>query len=145
MLGPLLVQVLGCLAQAHLATCAAFDAVQHLIHTRALGEPAKFAGEDLLQRLADWQANASSRQRSASPAVMNKHAAERKPRRLPFLLARVSRTAGQRAYVCSARHRRSGVSVQLALAGRAVASTGSATEEASQSGSFRGHFGTCLS
>jgi len=29
-----------------------------------------------------------------------------------------------------------GVSVQLALAGRAVASTGSATEEASQSGSL---------
>ena len=77
----------------------------------------------------------SSRQMRASPAhaVMNKHAAERKPKRLPFLLARVSRTAGQRAYVCSARHRRSGVSVQLALAGRAVASTGSATEEASQS------------
>ena len=50
--GPLLVQVLGCLAQAHLATCTAFDAVQHLIHTRPLGEPAKFAGEELLQRLA---------------------------------------------------------------------------------------------
>ena len=56
------------------------------------------------------------------------------PERLPFLLARVSRTAGQRACVCSGRHQWSRCSVQLALAGRAVASMGSATEEASQSG-----------
>jgi hypothetical protein len=50
--GPLLAEVFGGLAQAYLAPRAAFDALQHLIHTRPLGEPAKLAGEELLQGLA---------------------------------------------------------------------------------------------
>ena len=58
----------------------------------------------------------------------------RKPKRLLFLLARVSRTDGQRAYVCSGCHRWSRRVGPTGARGRAVASTGSATEEASQSG-----------
>jgi hypothetical protein len=58
----------------------------------------------------------------------------KKPKRLPFLLARVSRTDPQRTYVWLGAIGEAGVSVQLALAGRGTAATGSATEEASQSG-----------
>jgi hypothetical protein len=58
----------------------------------------------------------------------------RKPKRLPFLLARVSRTDGQQAYVCSGCHRWSR-RVGPAGARRACRCLdGSATEEASQSG-----------
>src|ERR1700750_2742680 len=60
-------------------------------------------------------------------------AAAGKPKRLPFPLARVSRTDGQRAYVALGAIGRAGGSVQLVLAGRAVAWTSSATEEASRS------------
>src|SRR6266705_503215 len=58
----------------------------------------------------------------------------RKPKRLPFLLARVSRTDGQQAYVCSGCHRWSR-RVGPAGARRACRRLdGSATEEASQLG-----------
>ena len=57
-----------------------------------------------------------------------------KPKRLPFPLARVSRTDAQRAYVCSGCHRWSRRVGPTGASGRAVAWTGSATEEASQSG-----------
>ena len=58
----------------------------------------------------------------------------RKPKRLPSCLQELAeRMVNGRTFALGAIGR-AGVSVQLALAGRAVASTGSATEEASQSG-----------
>ena len=50
--GPLLAEVFGGLAQAHLPPAAALDAVQDLIDARPLREPAQFTGEELLQGLA---------------------------------------------------------------------------------------------
>ena len=49
----------------------------------------------------------------------------RKPKRLPFLMARVSRTDGQRAYVRSGAISGASVSVQPALAGRATCASAS--------------------
>ena len=58
----------------------------------------------------------------------------RKPKRLPSCLQELAeRMVNGRTFALGAIDG-AGVSVQLALAGRAVASTGSATEEASQSG-----------
>jgi hypothetical protein len=57
-----------------------------------------------------------------------------KPERLPFLLARVGRTGGQQAYVCSGCHRYSG-RVGPAGAGRACRRLdGLSDREASESG-----------
>jgi hypothetical protein len=48
---PLLGKIVSGLLQANLATSAALDAIQHLIHTRALRQPAQLTGKELLQRL----------------------------------------------------------------------------------------------
>jgi hypothetical protein len=49
--GPLFSKIIGGLLQANPAARAAFDAIQHLIDTRALRQPAQLAREELLQRL----------------------------------------------------------------------------------------------
>jgi hypothetical protein len=49
---PFLSKIISCLLQANPATRAPFDALQHLIDTRPLGQPAQLAYEVLLQQLA---------------------------------------------------------------------------------------------
>jgi hypothetical protein len=48
---PLFGKIVSGLLQANLATCAALDAIQHLIHTWALRQPPQLTGKELLQRL----------------------------------------------------------------------------------------------
>jgi hypothetical protein len=48
---PLFGKVVGSLLQANLASSAAPDAIQHLIDTWALRQPAQLTGKELLQRL----------------------------------------------------------------------------------------------
>ena len=45
-------EVIGGLLQADPATAMAFDAIQHLIYTRPLRQPAQLTSEVLLQRLS---------------------------------------------------------------------------------------------
>ena len=49
--GPLFGKIVGGLLQANVASSAALDAVQYLIDTRALRQPAQLTGKELLQRL----------------------------------------------------------------------------------------------
>ena len=49
---PFLGEVIGGLLQADPATAVAFDAIQHLIDTRPLRQPAQLTSEVLLQRLS---------------------------------------------------------------------------------------------
>jgi len=49
---PLSGEVIGGLLQADPATAMAFDAIQHLIDTRPLRQPAQLPSEVLLQRLS---------------------------------------------------------------------------------------------
>lgn len=49
---PLFGKIVSGLLQANLTTSAALDAIQHLIHTWALRQPAQLTGKELLQRLA---------------------------------------------------------------------------------------------
>jgi hypothetical protein len=49
---PLFGKIVSGLLQANLTTSAALDAIQHLIHTWALRQPAQLTREELLQRLA---------------------------------------------------------------------------------------------
>jgi hypothetical protein len=48
---PLFGKIVSGLRQANPATCAALDAIQHLIHTWALRQPTQLTGKELLQRL----------------------------------------------------------------------------------------------
>jgi hypothetical protein len=48
---PLFSKIVSGLLQANLATSAALDAIQHLIHTWALRQPTQLTGQELLQRL----------------------------------------------------------------------------------------------
>jgi hypothetical protein len=50
--GPLFGKIVGGLPQAHPAAATALDAIQHLIHTGPLRQPAQLTGKELLQRLA---------------------------------------------------------------------------------------------
>ena len=49
---PLFGEVIGCLLQADPSTGVAFDAIQHLIDTRPLRQPAQLTSEVVLQRLS---------------------------------------------------------------------------------------------
>jgi hypothetical protein len=49
---PLFGKIVSGLLQANLASSAALDAIQHLIDTWALRQPAQLTGKELLQRLA---------------------------------------------------------------------------------------------
>jgi len=49
--GPLFGKIVSGLLQANLASSAALDAIQHLIDTWALRQPAQLTGKELLQRL----------------------------------------------------------------------------------------------
>jgi len=52
MLGPVLGQVLGCLAQPNSAAPVAVDSVQHFADARPFGQPSQLTRQVLLQRLA---------------------------------------------------------------------------------------------